>query len=89
MKPKAGTIRRTNKNIGVSVDQIRTDLQNLLEDAKYWTAHKTYEPDELATRFHHRLTQIHPFPNGNGRQARTPHGGCSSLQPRAASFLVG
>jgi len=22
-------------------------------------------------RFHHRLTQIHPFPNGNGRFART------------------
>ncbi len=26
--------------------------------------------DEIATRFHHRLTQIHPFRNGNGRHAR-------------------
>lgn len=26
--------------------------------------------DEIAARFHHRLTQIHPFPNGNGRHAR-------------------
>jgi len=27
-------------------------------------------PDEIAVRLHHRLTQIHPFPNGNGRHAR-------------------
>ena len=27
-------------------------------------------PDEIATRFHHRLVWIHPFPNGNGRHAR-------------------
>lgn len=66
----AGSIRRTNKNIGVSVDRIRPQLQNLLEDAKCWIAHKTYEPDELATRLHHRLTQVHPFLNGNGRHAR-------------------
>ena len=26
--------------------------------------------DETAARFHHRLTQIHPFANGNGRHAR-------------------
>jgi fido (protein-threonine AMPylation protein) len=28
-------------------------------------------PDEIATRFHHRLVWIHPFPNGNGRVSRT------------------
>ncbi|MDP7421316.1 MAG: Fic family protein, partial [bacterium] len=27
-------------------------------------------PDEIAILFHHRLTKIHPFPNGNGRHAR-------------------
>ncbi|MGA2291979.1 mobile mystery protein B, partial [Bradyrhizobium sp.] len=32
--------------------------------------HKTYPPDEIAARLHHRLTQIHAFPNGNGRHAR-------------------
>ena len=26
--------------------------------------------DEIAMRFHHRLTQIHAWPNGNGRHAR-------------------
>lgn len=29
-----------------------------------------YPPDEIAVRFHHRLTVIHPFANGNGRHAR-------------------
>ena len=29
-----------------------------------------YPPDEIALRLHHRLTAIHPFPNGNGRHAR-------------------
>ncbi len=31
---------------------------------------KPFRFDELATRFHHRLVSIHPFPNGNGRHAR-------------------
>ena len=31
---------------------------------------RTYPPDEIAVRFHHRLVVIHPFPNGNGRHAR-------------------
>ena len=66
----AGTIRRTEKSIGVLVTQIRPDLRNLLDNAKYWMEHDTYKADELAVRFHHRLTQIHPFPNGNGRHAR-------------------
>ncbi len=32
--------------------------------------HDTYNPLEAAARYHHRLTQIHPFVNGNGRHAR-------------------
>jgi Fic-DOC domain mobile mystery protein B len=31
---------------------------------------RTYPPDEIAVRFHHRLVKIHPFPNGNGRHSR-------------------
>lgn len=66
----AGTIRRTDKNMGVPVPRIRLDLRNLLDDAQYWIEHGTYQPDEIAVRLHHRLTQIHAFPNGNGRHAR-------------------
>ncbi len=66
----AGTYRATEKNIGVPHYQIREALMGLLGDARYWVEHQTYEPDELAVRFHHRLVLIRPFPNGNGRHAR-------------------
>lgn len=42
----------------------------MLDDVRYWIDNETYSPDEIATRFHHRLVQIHLFPNGNGRHAR-------------------
>jgi Fic-DOC domain mobile mystery protein B len=66
----AGTFRRTEKNIGVDPMQVAIQLRQLLDDAKYWIEHRTYEPKELAARFHHKLVYIHPFPNGNGRHAR-------------------
>ena len=50
--------------------QIRSDLQQLVGDSNYWIKAGTYQPDEISARFHHRLTLIHPFPNGNGRHAR-------------------
>jgi Fic-DOC domain mobile mystery protein B len=66
----AGTYRKTEKNIGVDPLRIQTDLQELLDNVTYWIEHETYLPDEIATRFHHTLVYIHPYPNGNGRQAR-------------------
>jgi len=60
----------TGKNIGVDAYRIPTDLQELLNDVRFWIENKTYEPDEIAARFHHRLVAIHPYPNGNGRHAR-------------------
>jgi Fic-DOC domain mobile mystery protein B len=66
----AGEYRRSEKNIGVPVQQIRERLVALLGDVRYWIEHGTYPPDEIAVRFHHKLALIHPFPNGNGRHAR-------------------
>lgn len=66
----AGEIRTSGKNIGVDLWQIDTGLQNLCADCAIWIEYGTYPPDEIAARFHHRLTAIHPFPNGNGRHAR-------------------
>ncbi len=66
----AGRFRLTEKNIGVAPEQIAVTLKNLLDDVKYWCEHKTYDPQEIALRFHHRLVQIHCYPNGNGRHAR-------------------
>lgn len=66
----AGTFRSTEKNIGVDPAQITTELKKLFDDVAYQIEHKSYQLDEIAARFHHRLTWIHPFPNGNGRHAR-------------------
>jgi Fic-DOC domain mobile mystery protein B len=66
----AGAYRRTGKNVGVDAYRIPTELRQLIDDCNYWTQHQTYEPDEIAARFHHRLVWIHPYPNGNGRHAR-------------------
>ncbi len=66
----AGTYRTTEKNIGIPHYQIRDSLAALLGDVRYWLDYQTFEPDEIAIRFHHRLVFIHPFANGNGRHAR-------------------
>ncbi|GBL46679.1 conserved hypothetical protein [Sulfuriferula multivorans] len=66
----AGKFRHTERNVGVAPYRIATDLRQLLDDCRYWIGHGTYLPDEVCTRFHHRLVAIHPFPNGNGRHAR-------------------
>ncbi len=66
----AGTFRQTNKNIGVDKWMIPMQLKTLLDDALYWNANNTYNPDESAIRFKHRLVSIHCFANGNGRHSR-------------------
>lgn len=66
----AGSFRTSYKNIGAEWQQVGVKLCNLLDDVRYQIDNATYPPDEIATRFHHRLVAIHPFPNGNGRHAR-------------------
>jgi Fic-DOC domain mobile mystery protein B len=66
----AGTFRLTEKNIGCHPSQIAMQLRDLLDDARYWHQHGTYESLEAGARLHHRMVQIHPFPNGNGRHTR-------------------
>jgi Fic-DOC domain mobile mystery protein B len=66
----AGRFRTTERNIGVPAYRIGVDLAQLLDDVGYWIDHQTFSPEEIATRFHHRLVEIHCFPNGNGRHAR-------------------
>lgn len=66
----AADCRRTERNIGVDPVHIPVELRTALDDARYWVENKTYPPDEIAVRLHHRLVAIHPFPNGNGRTTR-------------------
>lgn len=66
----AGVYRQAEKNIGVPVWQISTEMRTCLDDARYWREKGTYEPLEATARFHHKLVWVHPFANGNGRWAR-------------------
>lgn len=66
----AGDFRKSNKNIGVDKWEIQIALHALIDDLLYWHTHNTFEPDEVAVRFKHRLVAIHCFPNGNGRHSR-------------------
>jgi len=66
----AGRYRTRETNIGINPIHITTTVRNLVDDASTWIDMRTFQPDELAARFHHQLVQIHPFPNGNGRHGR-------------------
>ena len=66
----AGQFRQVQTNIGIPASQIATRLEQLCRNTHYQVEHISYSWDELATRFHHELVLIHPFPNGNGRHAR-------------------
>jgi Fic-DOC domain mobile mystery protein B len=66
----AGQFRKTQKNIGVEAYRIETELYQLCDDVNFQVEHQSFEIDEIAARFHHRLVFIHPFINGNGRHAR-------------------
>ncbi len=66
----AGRFRRRETNIGVSPDQITTQLAVLLGNTEEQVSQNTFSPEELCVRFHFALVSIHCFPNGNGRHAR-------------------
>lgn len=67
----AGQWRTTEKNIGIAPDRIPVTVRELLQDVAAQVDGHSYPVREIAARLHHRLVQIHPFPNGNGRLART------------------
>lgn len=66
----AGKHRTTNKNIGVEPYKILIEIKKLCDDCEYWIENQTYDWDEIAARFHHKVVWIHPFANGNGRFSR-------------------
>ena len=66
----AGTFRRSEKNIGVAPHNIQTELGQLCGNVEFQVEHHSLPLELIATSFHHQLTRIHPFPNGNGRHAR-------------------
>jgi Fic-DOC domain mobile mystery protein B len=66
----AGRYRMRETNIGIDPTQIATEVRRLTADALAWVESGCYDEDGTAVRFHHRMVQIHPFVNGNGRHGR-------------------
>jgi len=66
----AGNYRQTERNVGCDPNEIVQRIPQLLANTRYWLENKTFSTDEALLRFHHQLTRIHPFANGNGRHAR-------------------
>jgi len=66
----AGKTRKTLKTLGVPIERIFEETEYLLGDTVFWIENNTYSNNEIGARFHHRLVQIHLFPNGNGRHSR-------------------
>ncbi len=54
----AGQYRTSGKNIGVDAYRITTELRQLLDDCRFWIENETYEPDEIAVRFHRKLVLL-------------------------------
>ena len=66
-----GQYRQARLNIGVEPHLIREQIKLLTGDFFSWNETKSTMPVvEIAARLQHRLTNIHPFINGNGRHAR-------------------
>lgn len=66
----AGQYRTLETNIGIEPTLISTAMRELVDNTRIWVEFSTFESDEIAVRFHHRIVQIHPFVNGNGRHGR-------------------
>lgn len=68
----AGKYRLTERNIGIDPITVSIAVRDLMADGALWLSADAQwiSLDQAACRIHHRLVQIHPFPNGNGRLAR-------------------
>ncbi len=70
----AGTFRKSDKSISPhhwsQVPALMHDLVNDTRAQRETSDGTAGATDEIAMRFHYRLTHIHPWPNGNGRHAR-------------------
>jgi len=67
----AGKYRNIETTIGLNpYYRVPMAVIMLCNNTRFWIENNTFPWDELGVRFHHRLVEIHPFNNGNGRHAR-------------------
>jgi len=65
----AGTFRTTDRNIGIGWFDITEAVKQLVDNFAL-RLDAPDNPDAECVEFHHRMVQIHPFTNGNGRHGR-------------------
>lgn len=66
----AGRYRRTKVGHGVPGWTISTRVEDVVSRTRGWIQMSAYPADEIAARFHHRISEVHPFERGNGRVTR-------------------
>ena len=66
----AGRYRRAKSARGVAAWTVSTRVEDVIAKARGWIQQGAYPADEIAIRFHHRMSEIHPFERGNGRVTR-------------------
>ncbi|MFM6980432.1 MAG: mobile mystery protein B [Micrococcales bacterium] len=67
----AGTYRTVETSIGIEPRLISESVFTLMQNARLWVAEMTPSAiDVVVCEIHHKLVQIHPFRNGNGRMSR-------------------
>ncbi len=67
----AGTYRQIETSIGFDPLTVPESVFLLMENSKVWIQQaKSKNLDEIVCEIHHKLVQIHPFRNGNGRMTR-------------------
>lgn len=69
----AGEYSRTMNQFSDARTPRGVQLRELVENTRemlVYAADSTDEQDHIAASFHHQLTRIHPWKNGNGRHAR-------------------
>ncbi|HVZ47297.1 MAG TPA: mobile mystery protein B [Gemmatimonadaceae bacterium] len=66
----AGHYRRGKSPAGVPAWTISTRVEDIIARTRGWIQAQSYPADEIAIRYHHRLSEVRPFERGNGRVTR-------------------
>ena len=66
----AGRYRRVKAARGAPAWTVSTRVEDVFARTKGWIQGNAYPSDEICARFHHRISEVHPFERGNGRVTR-------------------
>jgi len=53
----AAKYRETELNIGIAPHLVTAEMPSMFDNIRFWVENKTFPPDEIAVRLHHRLAE--------------------------------